>query len=179
MTCIFECKSLTNILCESIIEQFEEENIINNMFIIPKNSKRWEKIERMLYKELLIKINEYKLKIISEIDANNDLIILLNETLYVQNLIIQKIDKGESSISKYFFKPNRYNVLTYVFFLNDIQECGEIIIKVNNESEKIIRPKKGLLVLFPENIEYPYKCIPPKTESQYIITGQLCYDNIL
>lgn len=182
MTFIFESnKSLTNILCDTIIEEFEEEhNEINqNWFIIPKKNETWERIERILYKQLLICLNEYKMKLIGEINTNNDLILLLNKTLYTKDFIIQKLEPSESCISKYYFKPNRYNVLTYVFYLNDIDEGGEVIINVNYEKEELIRPKKGFLILFPENIEYPYKLQLPKKHTQYIITGQLCYDNII
>jgi hypothetical protein len=80
-------------------------------------------------------------------------------------------------ISKYHFVPNRYNVLTFIFYLNRV-EAGQINISIGQE-KKVITPKIGKLVLFQEDIQYPYKCNLPLNETQYIITGQLCYDNIL
>jgi len=171
---IFESNQvLTKYVCDDIIEKFDEESN-QSVYNIPKQDPTWEKIERILYKELLIKINEYKTKLLENMIENDDLILLLNKTLYTRNITIQKVDIGSGIISKYNFIPNRYNVLTYIFYLNDIDNGGEIIF----ENQKII-PKKGKLVLFQEDIIHPYHCVLPSYESQYIITGQLCYDNII
>jgi hypothetical protein len=178
MDLIFEYNnSLTNILCENIIEQFDECSN-SNIFNIPKNNSHWEKIERIIYKELLIRINDFKNKLINKIGISN-LFDLLNKPLYTKNLCIQKINNTENmNNKKYNFIANRYNVITYIFYLNDKYDYGETIIKIN-DNDIIIKPKKGKLVLFPENINYPYKCILPTNNSQYIISGQLCYNNII
>jgi len=132
----------------------------------------------MLYKELLIGLNEYKINLLNNINVNNELITLLNNELYTKHFCIQKIDIGENIINKYNFIPNRYNVLTYIFYLNDIIHGGEIVFS-NVENENI-KPKLGKLVMFPENINSMYyKCVPPLKITQYIISGQLCYDNII
>ena len=155
MSLLFENnRSLNEIFCDDIIERFEENNIKSldesrNIYTIPKNDTSWEKIERFLYKELLVRLNEYKNKLICETN-NNDLISLLNKTLYIKDLCIQKVDIGDVFIDKYNFIPNRYNVLTFVFFLNDVLDGGEIIIKINDK-EIIINPSQGKFILFPEN----------------------------
>jgi len=180
---IFEYNnSLTDIICENIIEFFDEDSN-DNIFNIPKYNKKWERIERLLYKELLMRINDYKNKLLQNINLNNELLLLLNNELYTKYLSIQKIEVGKNEIiDKYNFVPNRYNVLTYIFYLNDIDEGGEVIfIPLENESVETytIKPKKGKLVLFPENINTcNYKVLLPTNYSQYIITGQLCYNII-
>ena len=62
--------------------------------------------------------------------------------------------------------------------MNDIEDGGEIVfIPLDDESVETytIKPKKGKMVLFPENINsFKYKVILPVNYSQYIITGQLC-----
>jgi len=188
MSFLFEYNnSLTDMLCETIIESFDSELHDGNIFNIPKNSKTWGKIERMLYKELLVKLNETKLKLLENINMNNELLLLLNKSLYTKHITIQKIDIGDKCINNYNLIPNRYNVLTYIFYLNDIMEGGELIFNVDNVSgnnstnltKNIIKPTIGKLVLLQEDIKFPYICCLPKSNVQYIISGQLCYDNIL
>ena len=189
MDYIFEFNnSLTTILCENIIELFEEDCNNETKFNIPKNNENWKKIENILYKEILIKINNIKNKIILDINKNIDFIDLLNKSLYTKDLCIQKINSEEDIINKYNFIPNRYNVFTYIFYLNDI-EGGEIVFTkfnskniINNSlnNEIIINPKKGKLIIFIEDINnyYYYKYNIPK-ESQYIISGQIFYSESL
>lgn len=184
MYLIFENNnSLNEVLCDDIIELFEENNIngVNekqyNIYNIPKNNVSWERIERLIYKEILVRLNEYKNNLICDMN-NNNLISLLSKTLYTKHLSIQKIYIGEKFIDKFNFIPNRYNVLTFVFFLNYSLDGGEIIIKINNK-DVIIKPEKGKFVLFPEDIDYPYKFNLPKNTPLYIVSGQLCYDNII
>jgi hypothetical protein len=62
-----------------------------------------------------------------------------------------------------------------VFYLNDVELGGEIIF----DNGQIIKPKKGSLIIFPEDSKYSYKCKLPKSNTQYIITGQLCNENII
>ena len=120
MTIIFEYKkSIIPILCETIIEQFEEESN-KPLLNIPKNNKYWEKIEHALYKELLIRINDYKNQLLYNIDNNHELMISFNKSFYLQNFIIQKICANDIINNKYNFIPNRYNFLTFIFFLNTI-----------------------------------------------------------
>jgi hypothetical protein len=174
MNTIFEKhNSLNDIICESIIELFEK-----NIFYIPKNNKEWERIERTLYKEILIGLNEYKMNLMNNINLNNELITLLNNDLYTKDICIQKIDIGENITNKYNLIPNRYNVITYIFYLNDIKQGGEVVFYNNDMENKMINPEKGKLVLFPEDINLlSYKCCAPIENVQYIISGQLYYDN--
>jgi hypothetical protein len=183
MTSIFEYNnSLTDMICENIIEQFEENNGNNNIFNIPKNNKEWERIERLLYKELLMRLNDYKNKLLENINLNNELYTLLNNELHTKHFSVQKINIGKDKIV-YNFTPNRYNVLTYIFYLNDVDDGGEVVFPSSENrmlDNYIIKPKRGKLVLFPENIDmfnYNVKC--PANCSQYIITGQLYYNIII
>jgi hypothetical protein len=174
MNLIFEFDDcFTNEFCDTIIELYKDNNNDNtNIFCIPKNDKDWKRIELIIYKELLIKLNEYKIKLLSEMNLNNDLILRLNKSLYTKNLIIQKINHEETNLKKLYFIPNRYNLLSYVIFLNDIDEGGELIFN-NNINEKIIKSKNGKIIFFPENKYNIYSINYPKNEYQYVITGQL------
>lgn len=90
MTDIFEYNnSLTDMICENIIEYFEEDSD-KNIFNIPKYNKKWERIERLLYKELLMRINDYKNKLLQNINLNNELLLLLNNELYTKIFLYKK-----------------------------------------------------------------------------------------
>ena len=51
---------LSDFLCDDIIELFNDND--NDSLIIPKHCNKWNKIEKILYRELLINIKKYKNK---------------------------------------------------------------------------------------------------------------------
>ena len=228
-------KSIPNILCDDIIEQFLLEKNINNnfnknfyiknendfikqndtinnffdfkQFEIPKNCLKWNKIENILYKQLLINLKKYKdeiLLFINSIKYNdrnydyNELNVLLNKKIYLKSYYIQEYKAKHSNIfiTDYNKINNRYNIITFIYFLNDYDDddCKIIIsnhfsnsddknipvgekerLSVPSENESvIIKPKKGKLVLFSENMNYQYKYELSKN-TIYLITGQLYY----
>lgn len=183
-------RTLTDILCEDIIEKFEENYV--DCFIIPKNCAEWQKLETVLYKELLIKINLYKNHIINNnlCDETNEILLLLNRSLFIKNFVIHKYsgdsgDNVDGAEAGKFFKlrrtNNRYNVLTFVYFLNDCENGsggggGELVFG----NQMRITPEAGKLLIFPENREHHHnELYVPVACSQYIISGQLCYENII
>jgi len=175
MECVLEFpNSIPNILCDTIIENYKDNNSeTENCFVIPKNHNDWDRIERLLYKELLININKYKIHIVQNISFENnaDLTMLLNNDLYLKDFIIIKRNAAAANNYK---TNNRYNILTFVFFLNNITIGGNI-----NFYNKLIKPEKGKLVLFPECFNENYNFKLPNDEDQYIVTGQLCYENVI
>jgi hypothetical protein len=159
--------SLTEFLCDDIIENFQIFTTDNEiLFEIPKNNTDWINIEKYLYKELLIKINYYKNSIINFIN-NNDLIVSLTEKIYTNCFTIYNC-KNESINYDTFFKRynSRYSFLIFLFFINDCEEKDEIIF---NES-LIIKPKKGSLLLFPDDLNYNIRFNMKQTTMVY---GQL------
>ena len=211
-------KSITNILCDDIISIFLLENnfinkynknyfLINDdkiikmndssinyfdfkQFEIPKNSLKWNKIESILYKQLLINLKNYKdeiLQFINSIEYNNiyndynEFNIFLNNKIFLKSFFIQeyKATNPNIFITDFNKQNSRYNIITFIFFLNDDNNC-EIIITNNNtgllekKDEIIIKPKKGKLVLFSENMNYQYK-YKLSENSIFLITGQLYY----
>ena len=65
------------------------------------------------------------------------------------------------------WSKNEYRVITYIFYLNDVNDGGETQFWNN---EKVI-PEKGKLVLFPASWVYPHRGLMPKSSDKYIITG--------
>jgi hypothetical protein len=179
-------KSISDFFCDDVIElytqhvSFEISNESNKnndtihknknknqMFLeIPKENETYLKVEKTIYTQLLIKINEYKKMLFGkkQSDEKNELLSLLNKPLYTKSFIIS---------NKYYkYDYNRYNAMTYLFFLND---CDGSILFENGTS---ILCETGTIVLFPAHIQYKYSFCFPEKEDMYIIQGQLCYDNI-
>lgn len=62
--------------------------------------------------------------------------------------------------------------LTFMTYLNDVKEGGE----TEFISQKIlIKPKKGLTVIWPAGWTHPHRGHPAKNEYKYIITGWYSY----
>jgi hypothetical protein len=57
--------------------------------------------------------------------------------------------------------------LTYIWYLNDVNEGGETIIWDNHK----IKPTTGKLLLFPATWTYPHSGLMPISNDKYIITG--------
>ena len=170
--------NINSIVCDEIIEKFNEEcNVSKNIFEIPKNDNNWGKIERLLYKQLLVSVNNYKKKLIllnNNIQAN-EMIDLISQDIYTRNFIVQKLEVNSKDLFCNYKKThNRYNILNFIFYLNDLQDGGEIVF--DNFG---IKPQKCKLVLFPQDNKYNFKCKYPKSDNQYIIFGQLCYKNVI
>ena len=196
---IVEYKNFINkSVCDDIIDLFNEnkkleikkynvkktlETINSSILLIPKHNNDWEKIEKYLYKELLNKINDYKNKLFESKFENNifkDILITnLNSDMYLKNFVIQKIDYTNESKEKIIIKDNyyrisdRYNFLTFILYLNDIDKGGELYF----DDGSSIYSEKGKLILLPDDIQYLYNIVPPISNEQYIITGQICIKN--
>ena len=62
--------------------------------------------------------------------------------------------------------PNR--VLTYIIYLNDIEEGGETELL---HKRVRIKPKTGRIVIFPAGFPYVHRGNPPLTGVKYILTS--------
>lgn len=172
MSNIIEFKnSIPSKLCDEIISLFEKK--IEPKMNIPKNNQEWSKIEQFLYKDLLLKLSKYKNALLFENSnqENETVTSSLNLDTYLNDFKIIKYDvvNCETVIRNYDKNENRYNIVSFVFYLNNVESGGEIIFKNFK-----MKPEKGKLVIFPEIIPNSYKCQMPISNSQYIITGQIC-----
>ena len=122
------------ILCNDIINYFNKEN--SNIFLIPKNNTKWKRIEMLLYKELLLHIDKYKKTLLNQLTDiyTNQLYSSLSSKLYMDSFKIIKYSHQDSEffINNYELTNNRHNVLSFIFYLNDVSEGGEIYFKQNN-----------------------------------------------
>jgi len=184
--------SLPDILCDEIIEKYENEETkykgrtiggVNPKvkdttdFLIPKNNKIWNKIEKFLHKELSNNLAKYLDNLRDpnyESENNNDKIFQFfeNSPLHIDHFMCQKYDKGRGKYvyHKDFlndYENKRYRVITYIWYLNDVHEGGETEFWGNEK----IKPKKGQLVLFPASWCFPHRGKMPISDNKYIITG--------
>jgi len=186
-----EKKSIPDLLCKTIIELFEKEEYkregstlsgVNKSikkttdFIIPKNDETWQDIEKFLYEELSRNIKKYK-KIIGdgyniENNYNIEYDTFENALLFTETFMIQKYEKNDG---KYVYhndfakKKNSYRVITFLWYLNTVEEGGETVFWENYK----IRPEEGKLLLFPATWTYPHTGKMPLSDHKYIITGWL------
>ena len=164
--CIIVYKNvLTELLCNDIIKLYNN-NKIETKFLIPKNNIDWLNIERQIYKQLLININNYK----NALKFNDNLIIKLSNPLYTKSFIIDVFEKN--NLCKINTSYNRYNVINFIYALND----SNLKIKFKNNYNVIL--SKGCLLLFPCFFEFEIDSTTI-TNEQYIISGQLCNENII
>jgi Rps23 Pro-64 3,4-dihydroxylase Tpa1-like proline 4-hydroxylase len=72
-------------------------------------------------------------------------------------------------------EDNRYRVLTYIWYLNDVDIGGETEFFGGKLK---IKPETGKLLLFPACWTYPHKGCVPVSDNKYIITGWVYSDII-
>jgi len=189
--------SISPDLCDEIIKMYEEDNlnhfpgstyggVYKNIkdttdFLIPHNlnneENKWYKIENFLYKEMNKNLLEY-LKIINNSESykpekNNEREFkILSGNLHFDYFMIQKYKKNEGKYiyhDDFFsdFSKNRYRVITYIWYLNDVEEGGE----TEFWGELKMKPKKGKLIFFPASWCFPHRGKMPVSSDKYIITG--------
>lgn len=188
--------SICSDLCDEIISNFENEpdrcdgltlSGVNKAvkdttdFMIPTNSEKWNKIQKCLLKELTKNIEEY----INELSkhenyrkttqhSNDDFKVLNHKNIIFHCFMVQKYLKNVGRYiyhndSRIVIKDNETRVITYLWYLNDVEEGGETVFW----NDYKIKPKKGQLILFPACWTFPHCGKTPISNDKYIITGWL------
>lgn len=169
--------SITDELCIDILNIFENNIIKNDLFAVNKNScyeiigKDYGKIKSFLINELINNVQKYLFKINS---INN--ILNYNSTdpieFFIKNERYSEKDEDNCQIIKRInWKEKGYKLLNFIWFLNDFD--GEILFW----KKHIIKPKRGLLIIFPSSWCFPYEKIITKNHNSNIIYGYLYRNN--
>ncbi len=183
--------SIPNETCDIIIAYFEEEegrykgvtsqglneDVKNTMdFVIPNQSEeetKWTKICEILTCQLQENITEYMKSLKSHPNfLSDDYRFLYAKYLSEDNYQIQKYKKGDGKYvyhedSSIDWERQRYRVITFLWYLNDIEEGGETEIL----GDILVKPERGKLLLFPACWTFPHRGKIPISSDKYIITG--------
>jgi len=159
-----------------------------NDLIIPNSPnktgfEKWSKIHKFLENELAKNTREY-VKILDDLinknhkKENNSREYytfskkpLMNDTFMIQRYTKQK---GRYIYHDDFhndYKNKRYRVVTYLWYLNTVEEGGE----TEFWGTHTIKPETGKLLLFPASWTFPHRGKIPLSHDKYIITGWLYY----
>ena len=174
--------SMTPLLCKKVINMFENEknkhvgitigginkDVKDTTDFMMPNTGKWKDIYAYLENELSKNIKTY-------IDNVDFIDCFKNVSIVPSKFMIQKYEKN---IGKYEYhndfsvdnETNMYRVITFLWYLNDIEIGGETAFL---DGKIIIKPITGKLILFPASWVYPHKGCKPLSSSKYIITGWL------
>jgi hypothetical protein len=156
-------------------------------FIIPKELKdnneitikKWSKVQKILSEELDRNVNTYikdltDLLNLDEKEEQSKYFIFQKKFLTHENFMIQKYNKNEGRFTyhndfKVDWNKEKYRVITYIWYLNNVEIGGETEVWDNFK----IKPEIGKLLLFPACWTFPHRGIMPISDNKYIITGWL------
>ncbi len=141
--------------------------------------ERWKNIKDFLENELNRNTKIYIDKLTNllniEKKENNTLYYLFNSK-YLKNMSfqIQKYNQNDGKFTyhddfKVEWKDGSYRVITFLWYLNNVDEGGETEIWDNY----LIKPETGKLLLFPSCWTFPHRGKMPLSSDKYIITGWL------
>jgi hypothetical protein len=193
--------SLSIGLCEDIINLYEDEKKKYPGYIasgIDKNIKEttdflissgdyntWGEIDVCLKTEVYKNLEHYLMMMNKEYQNVNvnqktsaDFKFLNHRKLSFDVFQIQRYDKG---VGRYVyhddenFEKGKHRILTYLFYLNNVEEGGETSIC---NSKFLIKPEAGKLVIFPASWCFPHAGHIPKSGMKYIVTGWIYVDDI-
>jgi hypothetical protein len=123
----------------------------------------WVKIDDELYKKLNYCVTQYRSKYKAFEFSFNE----LKDTGFQ----IQRYIKNEGFYidhNDFRLVNNEYRTLTFLFYLNDVDEGGETDFLFG---KVLVKPKKGKCILFPASWMFPHKGCIPISNDKYIITG--------
>ena len=192
--------SLSREVCQDIINLFESEerkydgvtqgglqkNIKDTKdFVIPENEAKWYKYYKLLHDELTRNSHIYINKLNENPSFQN---VNQNTTSIYKHFSNIKISHSGFMAQRYIMNEGRYvyhhdfavdlknkknRVITYLWYLNDVEEGGETDFPDINIK---VKPEAGKLVLFPASWDFPHCGKIPISSNKYIITGWLYQD---
>ena len=133
------------------------------------NNEIWMQIDKKLYESLNECLAQYR---------NKYECFRIYEKMDDTGFQIQQYIKNEGFyIYHHDFVANRkkYRLLTFLFYLNDVEEGGETEFFYGRYK---VKPKAGKCVLFPASWTFPHCGIMPISNDKFIITGWLHNDII-
>uniref|UniRef100_A0A6C0ERN4 Fe2OG dioxygenase domain-containing protein n=1 Tax=viral metagenome TaxID=1070528 RepID=A0A6C0ERN4_9ZZZZ len=175
---------LSDELCDEIIDKFEKQEnkypghtgsglntnikLTTDFHLIRQQDNEWNDIDKKLYiglNKCLVKYREkYKaFQVYTEITDTGFQIqrYISNEGFYIYH-------------NDYRNDNDKYRILTFLFYLNDVEKGGETEFLYGRLK---VKPEKGKCVLFPAWWTFPHSGLIPISNNKYIATGWLHYKN--
>jgi hypothetical protein len=192
--------SLSGEVCQDIINLFESEerkydgithgglqkNIKDTKdFVIRENEAKWYKYYKLLHDELIRNSHMYINKLNENPSFQN---VNQNTTSIYKHFSNLNFYHSGFMAQRYIIKEGRYvyhhdfaidlankknRVITYLWYLNDVEEGGETDFPDINIK---VKPETGKLVLFPASWDFPHCGKMPISSNKYIVTGWLYID---
>jgi hypothetical protein len=194
-------KSLSSEVCYDLIELFENEKRIydgvthggmqknikdTKDFVIPENEPKWYKYYHLFHNELIRNLQIYVNKLNENPSFKNE---NQNTTNIFKHFQDTKISHSIFMLQRYIMKEGKYvyhhdfsidykkqknRIITYLWYLNDVEEGGETDFPDINIK---VKPEIGKLLLFPASWNFPHCGKMPISSNKYIVTGWLYIDN--
>jgi Rps23 Pro-64 3,4-dihydroxylase Tpa1-like proline 4-hydroxylase len=97
---------------------------------------------------------------------------MFNDAVTFETMQIQRYTKSKGKYIfhndfKAEFEKKQYRIITYLWYINTVDEGGETEIWNNYK----VKPEVGKLILFPATWTYPHRGKVPISNDKYIITG--------
>lgn len=132
-------------------------------------NRDWIVIEDLLRKELTAKLMRYYYEINK--GEMSDSAFNPYPATTDSGFQIQRYTAGEghyhSVHSDFDLNNGRFRTLTYIWYLNDVDEGGETLFYTGDK----IKPEMGKLLIFPALWTYPHSGLMPLSNHKYILTG--------
>lgn len=172
--------ALSKELCEKIIKIFNENENEHKDGVVASGLDKNTKITREMYfnkmplsvydKELFDNLHTYLI----QYGKYNNIIPMLTQDIEDTGYQLQKYVANEGFYKWHHDSATKMNnnnkisnrIITYLWYLNDVQEGGETLFQNFK-----IKPKQGSLLLFPATWSYKHCAAMPISNDKYIITG--------
>jgi hypothetical protein len=127
-------------------------------------SEVWSKIDEKLYEGLNKCLCEYR----NKYEAFKTFTKISDTGFQIQRYIK---DEGFYTYHNDFLADKeKYRILTFLFYLNDVDDGGETEFFFGRVK---VKPKAGKCILFPASWTFPHKAHIPLSNDKFIVTGWL------
>ena len=180
--------------CDNLIEKFENaenkqpgcvggrreksrvnKSVKNTLDLLITIDKDWKNEDMILCESLKNGIKQYIYKITEKLDIKYSDIGIFSKPYKINDIgyQIQKYEYNKGFFNYHndfvYSQKDGVRVITFIWYLNDVEEGGETEF-ING---RLIKPKKGSLLLFPSDWTYMHKGNMPLSSDKYICTGWL------
>ena len=139
-------------------------------------NKDFSELDTLFYNKLRIYLNKYMAKILNKVHTPSINTTDISDTGYQIQQYKKNTGYYTNHIDSHIYASNQggyeERVITYIWYLNDINEGGE----TNFINQFRIKPVAGRLLIFPSTWSYPHAGLIPISSDKYIVTGWI-YQN--